>query len=156
MGISDEQSIKNILYEYGYRIDAGDFAGIGELFADATLTADGTDVDVRGADAIQKYYESSTRIYEDTGTPKTKHVFSNLLIEIDEEGALATSRANYFVMQQTDALPLQIIVSGRYEHRYSKRDGRWRLTHKKFYVDQIGDLSQHLLFDFESRSRDGD
>ena len=38
------------------------------------------------ADAIARHYESTTRRYEDTGTPKTKHVFTNLQIEIDEAG----------------------------------------------------------------------
>jgi ketosteroid isomerase-like protein len=147
MAVSDEQAIQNILYQYGYLIDAGDFAGIGRLFGDAVLSADGTELGVSGAEAIQKYYEGSTRIYEDTGTPKTKHVFTNFMIEIDDDGgALANSKANYFVLQQTDVLPVQVIISGHYEHRYKKRDGAWRMTHKKFFVDQLGDLSQHLLF----------
>jgi ketosteroid isomerase-like protein len=146
MGVSDEQAIQNILYEYGYLIDAGNFAGIGRHFGDAILSSEGSDLHVTGAEAIQKYYEASTRIYEDTGTPKTKHVFTNFMIEINGDEGVANSKANYFVLQQTDDLPLQAIISGHYEHRYAKRDGTWRMTHKKFYVDQIGDLSHHLLF----------
>lgn len=159
MGVSDEQAIRNILYEYGYLIDAGDFAGIGRLFSDATLSADSTDLGVSGAAAIQKHYEASTRIYEDTGTPKTKHVFTSFMIEIDDSGENASSKANYFVLQQTEALPLQPIITGHYEHRYAKLDGTWRMTHKKFFVDQVGDLSQHLLFDLADAQRnalDGD
>jgi len=159
MGVSDEQAIRNILYEYGYLIDAGDFAGIGRLFSDATLSFDSVAPGVSGAEAIQKHYEASTRIYEDTGTPRTKHVFTSFWIEIDDGGEKASSKANYFVLQQTEALPLQPIITGHYEHRYAKIDGTWRMTHKKFFVDQIGDLSQHLLFDLADAQRnalDGD
>jgi ketosteroid isomerase-like protein len=145
--MSDPQEIANLLYRYGYLIDGGDFAGIGALFGDAVLTADGTDLRVSGADAIQRYYESTTRRYEDSGTPKTKHVFTNLLIEVDDARDTAESQANYLVLQATDKLSLQPIITGRYKHSYEKRGGRWRFTLVKFFVDQVGDLSQHLLFD---------
>lgn len=155
----DHHEIANIVYEYGWRIDAGDFAGIGQLFSDARLTVDGQDLEVRGAEAIEAYYTGSTRLYEDTGTPKTKHVFTNMQIEIDEPSGTARGRCHYLVLQQTDVLPLQPIITGHYEHRFERRGGRWRLTEKKFFVDQVGDLSQHLLFDLatvQGGTPDGD
>ena len=106
MGVSDEQAIRNLLYRYGYLIDAGDFQGIGELFQDAVLTSDTGGMEVSGADAIAKHYASTTRIYPDTGTPKTKHVFTNMWIEGDDTQGVATSKTNYIVFQQTDELPL--------------------------------------------------
>ena len=150
----DYHEIANLVYEYGYRVDAGDFEGVGQLLTDARLIADGTPMDVSGADAIARHYESTTRRYEDTGTPKTKHVFTNLQIEIDEAGGTARGRAHYLVLQQTDVLPLQPIITGRYEHRFERRGGSWRITRKKFFVDQVGDLSHHLLFDLASSQTD--
>lgn len=150
----DYHEIANLVYEYGYRVDAGDFEGVGQLLADARLIADGTPMDVSGADAIARHYESTTRRYEDTGTPKTKHVFTNLQIEIDEAGGTARGRAHYLVLQQTDVLPLQPIITGRYEHCFERRGGSWRITRKKFFVDQVGDLSHHLLFDLASSQTD--
>ena len=143
----EHQLIANLLYRYGYLVDAGDFTGIGALLSEAVVTADGTDRHLTGAEAIARHYERTTRRYPDTGTPKTKHVFSNLLIEIDGQRGLATSQANYMVLQQTDELPLQPIITGRYHHRYERRGEVWRITLHKFFVDQVGDLSQHLLFD---------
>ncbi len=143
----DYHEIANLVYEYGYRIDAGDFEAVGQLLADARLIADGMPLDVCGADAITRHYASTTRLYEDTGTPKTKHIFTNLQIEIDEARGTAQGRAHYLVLQQTDALPLQPIITGRYEHRFERRGGAWRITQKKFFVDQVGDLGHHLLFD---------
>ena len=149
----DYHEIANLLYEYGYRIDAGDFEGIGQLLADARLISDGAPMDVRGADAIARHYARTTRRYED-GTPRTKHVFSNLQIEIDESRGVARGKANYVVFQQTDALPLQPIITGHYQHRFEKRGGSWRITEKKFFVDQLGDLSHHLLFDLDTAQTD--
>jgi len=143
----DPQEIANLLYRYGFLIDAGDLDGIGEHFKHATMLADGTDLEVSGAENIANHYKKSTRIYPETGTPRTKHTFSNLLIEVDAAGQTATSESNYLVYQQTEKLPLQVIITGRYFHRYEKHDGKWQVKIHKFFVDHVGDLSQHLLFD---------
>ena len=137
--------IANLLYTYARLIDGGDYAGIGRLFAHARLTAEHSDMDVRGEEAIAAHYGRTTRLYPDTRTPKTKHVMTNTLIEVDEEAGTATCNAYYTVFQATEALPLQPIITGRYEDKFERVDGRWRYTEKKFFVDQIGDLSQHLL-----------
>lgn len=137
--------IANLLYTYARLIDSGDYAGIGRLFAHARLTADQSDLDVRGADAIHAHYARTTRVYPDTNTPKTKHVMTNPIIEVDDAAGTATCQAYYTVFQATEQLPLQPIITGRYEDRFERVDGRWRYTEKKFFVDQVGDLSQHLL-----------
>lgn len=147
--VCDHHEIANQLYEYGYLIDAGDFDGIGRLLSDALLIADGTPMNVRGAEAIARHYASTTRLYEDTGTPKTKHIFTNMKLEIDAARGVASGKTNYVVLQQTDELALQPIVAGHYEHRFEKRGDSWRITEKKFFVDQVGDLSHHLLIDLD-------
>ncbi|MBV8930111.1 MAG: nuclear transport factor 2 family protein, partial [Mycobacteriaceae bacterium] len=77
------------------------------------------------------------------GTPRTKHVVTNPIIEIDEN--TATCRSYYTVLQQTDTLPLQVIVSGRYHDRFERVEGRWRFCYRDYsLMDLIGDLSQHL------------
>jgi hypothetical protein len=38
----DEQAVAKVLYTYAERIDAGDFEGVGDLFADAVITFVGT------------------------------------------------------------------------------------------------------------------
>ena len=59
----------------------------------------------------------------------------------------ATARSYYTVMQQTDALPLQPIICGRYHDTFARRGGEWRFTDRLIFSDLIGDLSQHLLVD---------
>ena len=102
-------------------------------------------LDIRGAEAVRHLYEATTRLYPDTGTPKTKHVITNPIVEIDEARGSAECRSQYTVFQQTDTLPLQPIITGRYHHRFERVEGVWKITAHRFFVDLVGDISQHLL-----------
>ena len=144
--------IENLLYRYAERIDQGDFAAVADLFAQAEITTQGITGETRGRDAIQNLYETTTRRYED-GTPKTKHVVSNAIVEVDDSGNAASCRSCFTVLQQTPVLPLQIIITGRYEDRFERVDGVWRFASRHMVLEQFGDLSQHLMIDAETMSR---
>ena len=144
-GVDDSTRITNLLYTYGGLVDAGDYAGIGELLAHAVVSDGSGRLELRGADAVRKLYERTTRLYPDTGTPKTKHVITNPIVRVDEQAGTATCTSQYVVYQQTEKLPLQPIVSGHYEHAFERVDGAWRIASHRFFVDQVGDVSQHLL-----------
>ena len=137
------REVENLVYAYAERIDAGDLAGVAELFRHGRIEAmPGVVFD--GVDGVRGLYEQSTRLYED-GTPRTKHVTTNVAIEVD--GDAATARSYYTVFQQTDVLPLQPIICGRYHDAFAKQDGAWRFTDRLIFSDLVGDLSQHLLAD---------
>ena len=80
----------------------------------------------------------------DDGTPKTKHITSNAIIEVDEEAGTATCRSYYTVLQATDDLPLQPIVTGRYHDTFHRVAGEWWFDTRVMFIDQTGDLSHHL------------
>ena len=67
---------------------------------------------VSGGDAIEKMLRDNVIVYAD-GTPRTKHITTNLAIEVDEEAGTAMSRAYFTAMQALPGLALQPIVSGR-------------------------------------------
>lgn len=137
-------AIERLIFSYAERVDRGDFAGVGELFADgAILAADGTLL-ARGRDAVQRLYERTTRRYED-GTPRTKHVTSNLVVDADETRGEAQARSYFSVLQALPDFPLQTIVAGRYEDRFERVANRWRFAERRLLVDLAGDLSRHLL-----------
>ena len=140
-------AIENLLYIYAERIDNGDFDGVAELFTRAEITMQGTELVRRGRDEIREMYALSARIYEDDGTPKTRHVTTNVIVEVDEASGTAASRSYYTVFQQTPELPLQPIIAGRYHDRFACEDGRWYFTSRCIICDLIGDMSQHMLFD---------
>ncbi|HZQ84402.1 MAG TPA: nuclear transport factor 2 family protein [Acidimicrobiales bacterium] len=141
-------AIEALVYCYAEAIDAGDFAGLAKLFERGEITVDGDVPPVRGSAAVQKLYEHTTRIYPETGTPRTKHQCTNLVVDVDEAAGIATARSYYTVLQQTPSLSLQPIIAGRYRDEFARSDdGEWHFTRRHIVVDLVGDISQHLLID---------
>jgi 3-phenylpropionate/cinnamic acid dioxygenase small subunit len=143
---ASRDQIENLIHTYAERMDAGDFAGVGELFAEgAILGPDGTRL-AEGREAVRQLYERTTRRHED-GTPRTRHVTSNLILEVDEAAGTAAGRCTYLVLQATPTLGLQPIVSGRYQDRFERRAGSWCFHRRRMFVDLTGELGEHLTID---------
>ena len=142
---SDSTAISNELYRYAELIDAGRFTELGELMEHCTFRygAQG-DPGPSGAAAIAASYRDMVITYDD-GTPRTRHLTTNPIIDVD--GDAATVRSTYTVMQQAPGSPMQTIISGRYHDTMRRIDGRWRFTERRFLVDLVGDLSRHLRFE---------
>jgi hypothetical protein len=100
-------------------------------------------VHAHGAAEVEKFF-AITRLYPD-GTPRTKHVITNVDIRLD--GDAARSRCTVTVFQQTDVLPLQPIASGHYHDRFERVDDRWRFTERELRNFLYGDRSQHILWE---------
>ena len=121
--------------------------GVAALFSHARYKGGGPDdPGVKGSAAVLQILDSMVRRYDD-GTPRTKHVTTNLVIDTDESEGTATSRSYYTVFQQLEGFPLQPIISGRYHDTFARTDGEWRLTERVIFCDLVGDLSQHLTID---------
>jgi len=145
----DARAIENLLYTYAERIDAGDLEGVAELFSHGRIAAtpDATPEQMaEGRDAVLALYRGSTRLHDD-GSPRTKHVTTNAIIEVEEGGQRASARSDYTVFQQVDDLPLQPIIAGRYRDTFHRVDGRWWFDTRVILVDLVGDLRRHLLFE---------
>jgi ketosteroid isomerase-like protein len=149
--MNDPVEIANLIYSYAERIDLGDFAGVGALFEHALITTDPAQgTETRGSEAATRMYTDWTRRYADPRSPTghtlhTKHVTTNLQIHLDSAGRSARTRCYFSVLMQTETLPLQPIVAGRYHDEFEKRDGRWRFTRRHILTDLVGNLSEHLL-----------
>jgi hypothetical protein len=140
-------AIEHIVYGYAERIDLGDLTRVAELFAHATYKGGGPDdPGVLGAAPVREILETMVRRYAD-GTPRTKHVTTNLVIDVDHDAGTAAARSYYTVFQQVDDFPLQPIIAGRYHDRFARVDGTWRLTERVIFCDLVGDLSLHLTTD---------
>ena len=93
------RAIERLIATYAELVDDGDFGAVGRLLADATFT--GGAGAVSDGDAIEKMLRDIVIVYDD-GTPRTKHVTTNLAIDVDEEAGAASSRAYFTVLR---ALP---------------------------------------------------
>ena len=86
--MDDVQAIKNIVLSYVELLDLGDLDGLSSLFARATVHTQGG-APISGAAAFKEFIQSSVQFYD--GIPATKHVVSNVIVEIDEERHAATA-----------------------------------------------------------------
>ena len=139
-------AITTLLYRYAEYMDAADFDAIAELFGEAVLTNAGVDGEVRGGEAIGRLYRRTNRVHDD-GTLRTRHITTNVIVDIDEEAGTASARSAFVVLQQTSSLPLQPVVTGRYRDRFARREGAWQFAQRHIIVDHVGDVSEHLAFD---------
>lgn len=144
-------SVARLVYGYAERLDAGDF-GMASLFAHATLRTSGPGgtATFSGTQQVHDAFASSVQRFAD-GTPGTKHVTTNLIVEEDEtlpgQPSSATGRALFTVLQARPDFPLQVVVAGRYRDSFVRdRDG-WRFADRLVQIDLVGDVSRHLMAD---------
>jgi 3-phenylpropionate/cinnamic acid dioxygenase small subunit len=141
---ADWHAVNTLLMSYADHVDAARYADVAALFEHATYRVEhaGTSQvsEYRGAAAVLGFCQQ-TRIHED-GTPRTRHVISNVNIQVDGDGA--TARSYVTVFQQTDVLPLQPIASGCYLDRFERVDGCWRFADRLITGFLLGDRSQHV------------
>jgi 3-phenylpropionate/cinnamic acid dioxygenase small subunit len=134
-------AIEALIFTYAERLDAGDLAGVAALFHGATYRgAQGGEY--RGDAAVLAVLTSRVMLYD--GVPRTRHVTTNVVIDLDLPADGATARSYFTVIQAADGLPLQPIVAGRYHDRFARDAGAWRFADRLIFVDLLGDLSRHL------------
>jgi 3-phenylpropionate/cinnamic acid dioxygenase small subunit len=145
---ADKLEIIELLYRYAELIDAGDFDGVGELLSRASFGGTGPQ-GVSGAQHIAKLFAATTRRYPDHGnTPRTRHLVLNPIVELT--GDTAVARSTFCVVQDTESVPIQPIVVGRYFDsfgRESDRPGGWHFTERKVEIQMLGNVSDHLMVD---------
>ena len=136
------EAIRNLLGRYCELMDAGQFAGLAELFTHATLADEHGNVFATGSDEVHRMWAAQTILYD--GKPRTRHVTANPVIDVDEKAGIAQVSSSYVVFQGTDELPLQPIVTGRYLDTFTRGAGGWHFTQRRYAIDHVGDLSHHL------------
>ncbi|MEZ5502558.1 MAG: nuclear transport factor 2 family protein [Halioglobus sp.] len=144
--MDDGRQIENLIYTYAERIDAGDLEGVADMFRDAEIVSTVHNVRRVGFHEVLQMYRLSCRLYPSTGTPLTKHLTTNVIIELEDSGVEACARSYYTVLQATESLPLQPIISGRYKDRFRKVATQWQFASREMIVDLVGDCSAHLLY----------
>lgn len=143
----DVRAIERLLLAYADAVDAGDLARVGSLFRRGRVgaeTADGPVTLAEGSEAVEAFYRSMVRLYDD-GTPRTRHVTTNVSVDADRRAGTASASSTYTVFQATPTLALQPIIVGRYRDTFDLLEGEWCFATRIMKADLTGDLSQHLL-----------
>jgi hypothetical protein len=145
LSAADHIAITALIHRYCWLIDAGDFDSLGQLFAHAEVHyRGGAEVIRRDPAALAAVQRRFVRIYPETGTPRTRHACSNIMILAEADGC-ASAVSTITVFQVTPVLPLQAIVIASYRDCFAPVDGYWQFSQRHIDVEMIGDLSAHLL-----------
>jgi 3-phenylpropionate/cinnamic acid dioxygenase small subunit len=150
--MSAETQIANLLYRYAEFMDSGDISAAAALFEHARLRVGGTDRTI-DAETMLKFWKGAVLLDPD-GTPRTKHLVTNPIIEVDDDAGTASCRSCFTVIQQLDGLAPETIVTGRYHDEFERVAGLWRFSFRDFtLIDMVGDVSRHLTRPIEPIAR---
>ena len=145
--------IANLLYRYAEAFDTARFDVLDELFADVAIRnaiGSGEPGPVTPGPQFVATARDSIITYAD-GTPRTRHIVTNPIIEIDEAAGRATSRSYVTTLQQVPPHPIEIMATAKYEDTFERVDGTWRFAERTYrrssidgqHRDFIGDMSRH-------------
>ena len=142
--------IQNLLNRYSDAVDRGDFDAVGTMFehADVYFPGDEEPSIRAGSGDFGRHLTKWTRVYPETGNPRTRHLCTNPIIDFDDE-MHARCQTYFVVFQAAEGLALQPIITGTYVDLFEKVDEAWRFTERRELVGQVGDLSAHLLETFD-------
>jgi uncharacterized protein (TIGR02246 family) len=137
---ADRAEIREVLSEYCFRMDDGDYRGVASLF-----TPDGEWVanyeEARGREEIAALLD---RINPEKGVgPFRKHIVTNSVISGTADSA--RSRASYLVLMAIDGRPAPIVV-GTYDDEFIKETGTnaWLIARRILIHEIAGDLALRL------------
>jgi 3-phenylpropionate/cinnamic acid dioxygenase small subunit len=146
--------IEKLIYGYAEALDDGDLAGVRDLFAHADVSPQPGTV-LQGGDAIADMFARHTIFYDAKGPadpwapgtkPHTRHVVTNVVIEVADDGASATAKSYVIVFQARPGFSLQPVFRNRYRDRFARVSGAWRFAAREMLHDEFGagDTSRHL------------
>ena len=123
----DCEEIRQLIARYCHYVDSVQAKEVVGLFSsDAVLDMAGTKT--QGAEAIEAFYEGLRGLYETS--PMLHHV-TNIVIDVDGDDAESQS----YIMVVNPGNPGTIAMTGRYEDRFRRIDGRWRFVERRMTPD---------------------
>jgi ketosteroid isomerase-like protein len=151
--------ITNLVYGYAEALDRGDLEAVAAFFEFCTIRVDGLPNTAHGSAEVSEFFkpvlfykgDAAADQSDPASVPATKHLTTNLIIDVADDGRTATARSYFTVIQGRPDFPLQPIIAGRYHDRFECVDGRWRFCERLEYLDRVGDLSRHLTMAIPAR-----
>lgn len=144
--MSAQDDIRNLLFRYCEMIDAGDVDALADLFADAAIVAQDGTLIARGRDEVRAMYGGDNRSERTSGGRRTKHITTNVFVEVDDSAGTAIARSYWVLLVSTSPEdPIRPILAGRYHDRFERVGGAWRFAERAYLVDLTGSESAAML-----------
>jgi uncharacterized protein (TIGR02246 family) len=128
--LEEKDAIREVLAEYCFRLDGGDYEGMAALF-----TEDGTWETAFGKGAGRAaiaQHARDIRARAGDNRPRAMHLVTNIVITLDgdAEPQGAVVRSNWTVVQNSADGP-KVGSGGGYADQMVKQDGAWRFRYRK-------------------------
>ena len=120
--LEDAEEIRLLLTDYVRLLDAYDLPAYAALFAREGEWTGPYVGSARGPQAILELMRTHLR----PGSRGAHHIVSNMVVEVEGDRGSAWSRWTY-VVPGADGAP-SLAVSGRYDDRLVRENGRWRFA----------------------------
>ena len=135
----DLAAVTELMTQYCDLIDSGDLGGCAALFEKGAWGIVGALA--QGAAEVSAQLDNVT-LYD--GKPNTRHLMSNVAINIESSGQAATAKSCITVMQHVpDDFAMQAIFIGTYHDTFAKDGDAWYFVERVITPDLIGDMSRH-------------
>jgi ketosteroid isomerase-like protein len=124
-----KEAIRDLVYRYCNAVDRCDMALIRKLYHDDAL-------DEHGVNPTQSAREFIAAI---PGLQKSIHIIqhhvTNLIIKVDGEDAEGEAYVIAYHSFDHGSGPTLLITGGRYLDRYQRREGIWKIAHRRCVTD---------------------
>lgn len=147
------EAIQALCFRYTFALDDGDFAEVGRLLGRGVLRPAMPGVAAepyRGAAEIEGFYRDQVITYR--GSPRTRHLITNQLIEVEEPAGTARSRCYFTVLQRAPGHDYEIVVGGQYFDVFALSGEGWHFTEKTIQVDHLNRIERHFKISDEART----
>ncbi len=131
------ETITKMIYRYCELFDAGDFDAYAAQFEHGSMGGR-----QKGSAALRQWLDEHIILYD--GSPCTKHLSTNVIVDADDEAGTATARSYVTLLQALPGHPLAVIGSGEYHDKFERVDGTWRWAERLVVNHLGGDSSRHI------------
>jgi hypothetical protein len=140
--IGDVRDIERLIHLYAHRIDAGDIDGFAALFEHGTLHFRGLAPPATGSDDVRELISGLVILYD--GSPRTKHMMANTIIDVADDRASAIGRTCVQILHGLPGEPITTIATAVYDDTFVRRDGTWWFGTRVARASLVGDMTTHL------------
>jgi 3-phenylpropionate/cinnamic acid dioxygenase small subunit len=131
------EAITRMIYRYCELFDSADFDAYAEQFEHGSLNGR-----TPGAAEVRQWIDDHIILYD--GSPRTKHLTTNLVVDVDEAADTATARSYVTMLQAVPGHRLEIAGCAEYHDRFQRVDGTWRWAARDVVNSLGGDSSRHV------------